>query len=216
MRINYKDLEYRESLPKILHETPFVNVGLKYEDFLKQYTPAIIEKLSDDSNLKVMNQVDGKPIRSSLKDTAVCEPIVSFFEKEFGGERFMVHVNRSHVVDIPSNNTFDVDTSEIWISEFWHIDNVQRPVIGIGIYLTDVDDDSAPMTYEDPPENNFFAPIDNYTNWTQSRFLDFEPKNPVNITGPKHTTFLFVPNFLHKANYARKKQRDALYMRLAL
>ena len=216
MKINYSELEYNYKLPDCLRFSPFANLGLKYDRFLQQYTPAILDKLNDPSNLEVRNQVDGKPIRSVLKDNLVCKPIVDFFANEFDGEVTSVHVNRSHVIDINSNQSLDVTTSEVWISEFWHIDNVHRPTIAIGIYLTDVDNDSAPMTYEDPPEDNFYSGIEDYTDWKDSRFPNFAPANPINIIGPKHTTFVFIPNFLHKANYARKRHRDALFIRLLL
>lgn len=216
-KINYKDWEHYDKVPAELKKSPFYNFGLKYDEFLSQHTPAILKELEDPNNLEVRNQVGGMPIRSTLKDISVCQPIISFFEKEFKGSCSTVHVNRSHVVDIPENKEIVADTSEIWISEFWHFDNDPRSVLAIGIYLNDVDEGTAPMVYENPPENNFYkTPIENYTGWWDSRFPDFTPKAPTKIVGPKHATFIFIPNFLHKATYARKKQRDAMYIRLIL
>lgn len=94
------------------------------------------------------------------------------------------------------------------MSELWHIDAFGPYAFKIGIYLTDVDEESGPYEHIKNPEAHFFAEFD-YRRFN-TRFRDLVNPEGVQILGEAYDTFIFHPAVIHKGNYARTKHRDAI------
>jgi hypothetical protein len=121
---------------------------------------------------------------------------------------------------MPSTTDTDgVTPNDYWVSEFWHSDNEPDHVSRLIIYLDDVmEEGDAPFEYYDDPDNTvckFYYDL-KYADrgWKKTRFFNLQEERKHKVFGPKYTSFIFQPNMIHKANFARNKKRDVISLNL--
>jgi hypothetical protein len=173
----------------------------------------------------------------------VIKPLVDFFRKEYNIEDDLDKVLsdtvcvRNYQSKIPDIDVTDFD--EFYntrdLPEWWHLDTTPDWMFRIGIYLTDVTEGTAPFTYLRNPENNYFSSdkesrygaeklkgyslvnnMNYFKRYIEYGFMKypFKDEDLEKLIAPAFTTFLFAPNFFHRATYARDSYRDIIFFML--
>ena len=140
----------------------------------------------------------------------LCEPLLQQLERTVYGSYAIVdklYVYRSPVSrQVPSAS---------WL---WHFDNHPREVLKVMVYLTDVDEGTAPFEYlreqlsGRPLPGSPLVP-----RFGHSRVADDEIERCVAsgwerrvVTGPRGTILVFDDNIVHRATLARRAHRDVI------
>ncbi|MFA5909885.1 MAG: glycosyltransferase [Vicinamibacterales bacterium] len=140
----------------------------------------------------------------------LCEPLMDEIERRFYGS--FVVVDKVYVYRSPiSEQTPDAS----WL---WHYDNHPREVIKVMVYLTDVNEGTAPFEFVRergsgrPAYGAPLAPL----HW-KSRVPSAEVERYLAngyerhaVTGPRGTVVMFDDNVIHRATLARTSHRDVL------
>ena len=104
------------------------------------------------------------------------------------------------------------------ISWLWHFDNHPREILKVMIYLTDVNEHSAPFEYLrhstslKPILGSPLAPLYGQSRVSREVFRRYESRGyeVCKVTGPRGTTIVFGSNVVHRAVLAREIYRDVL------
>lgn len=139
----------------------------------------------------------------------LCEPLMSEIEHKLYGAHALVdkvYVYRSLV----SSQT----PRASWL---WHYDNHPREMLKVMIYLTDVDETTAPFEYLRGPDGRAalgrpLAPRYGDSRLTPQYFdrLTADGYQAVRVTGPRGTMLLFDDNIVHRATLAQSAHRDVV------
>jgi hypothetical protein len=220
-KINFVDLPCFDLMPNLLKEAgkPYRSLGMMFKDFAQPLTNCIEEEFNR-GLIKVTHSYMGIPVRSELINNNLKESISEYFSDYFKTRAFKPTIYRTHPTALPSAQTLDnINPKEYWISELWHSDNEPNNVTRLIIYLDDViDDGDSPFEYYDDPKNKICEY--NYANnkidggWKKSRFFNLDEDKKIKVYGPKYSSFIFHPNMIHKANFARTKKRDVISINL--
>jgi mannose-6-phosphate isomerase-like protein (cupin superfamily) len=245
LKIEWSDIFNKYNLPEELKDSPLKNLGAKYKDIIEPHYPAI-KKIFDEKDRRYLRvkglDKEGVPYKFELNDEGkeLLRPLIDFFRKEFNIEDDLDKVIkdtqcvRNDKTDIPDIDEIDLEYfyQKRDLPEWWHLDTTSENMFRIGIYFTDVTENTAPFTYLQNPEANYFFIEGVYDEmWTNGKFkteidrinyfkryieygfmkYSFKKENLISITGPAFTTFLFAPNFLHRSTYARAAYRDVLF-----
>lgn len=221
--IDWKNLHNYYHLHPLLrkdNDIPVKNLGFYFKPFLQQYFEDIDKIMDDENNIVVTQSYQGQPVRSELKDITMFQEVINYFENFFQRKSFNVYLNRLYPTDIP--RILDVNHinngKDYWLSEIWHTDNKLDGVMKLNIYLSDVNDDGeSPFEYIKEPEKNFYSykEFQGDDKWRLTRVNSYSPTpdQTVKVYGKKYTSILFVPNFIHKGNFAKTKARDLLSLK---
>lgn len=105
-------------------------------------------------------------------------------------------------------------------SFLWHHDEFPREILKLLIYLTDVDEDTAPFTYLEGPDGlpvlGSRHPTFGASRISEARMAGFLAGGcrVRHLTGPRGTCVLFSPAIVHRATIATRGHRDALFLTL--
>jgi hypothetical protein len=220
---DWKNLPNYRLLPPILrkdNDVPLKNLGFYFKPFLEQYFEDIDKIMDDENNIVVTQSYQGRPVRSKLKDMSMFQNVIHYFEHFFQRKSFDVYLNRLYPTDVPRILNADQIKSgkDYWISEMWHTDNKEDGAIKLNVYLSDVDDDSnSPFEYIKNPEKHFYLykkfQGDDKVKLTRVNNFNPRPDQTIKVYGKKYTSILFIPNFIHKGNFAKTKVRDLLSLK---
>ena len=220
-KINFEELYCFDLLPESLREEkkPFRNLGFLFQDFVE----TIIDEVNvgfESNKVKITHSYNNKPVRGELMNDQIKHKIVDHFSDVFKMNVFKPVIYRNYLTDMPSTSIMDnLTPNDYWVSEFWHSDNEPDNVTRLIVYLDDVlYDGDAPFEWYDDPENTickFYYDL-KYTDqgWKKTRFFDLQEERKHKVFGKKYTSFLFHPNMIHKANFARNKKRDVISLNL--
>ena len=107
------------------------------------------------------------------------------------------------------------------VSWTWHYDNHPKEIRKLMIYLTDVDEDSGPLTYlrstrTGEPRWMVARPLLGYSRVSEKMIRSFldSGDEPTPVTGPAGTLILFEENIVHRAIVAKKRVRDVLVLQI--
>jgi hypothetical protein len=139
----------------------------------------------------------------------VCEPLLEQIER---------HVYRSAVVvDKVYVYRNVVSRRQPQASWLWHFDNHPREMLKVMIYLTDVDDGSAPFEYlcGDDGRPVRGGPIGPLAREGRVPLAEIEERiaagaRSVAVTGERGTVVLFDDNVIHRATLATRRHRDVI------
>jgi hypothetical protein len=185
-----------------------------------RFVPALTSAVVPDRVAMIPDVVRGEIITAQLIDpldlpglAAVCDPLMDAIEQQLYRAYVLVdkvYVYRSLVTkQLPRAS---------WL---WHYDNHPREVLKVMIYLTDVDEASAPFEYLRGPDGqpamgeplaplygNSRLPADRYEHYRASGY------EPARVTGPRGTTIIFDDNILHRATLAASADRDVVVFQI--
>jgi hypothetical protein len=246
--INWTDLYKQRKFPKVLENSPITSLGTSLKDKIEPYYAPIKDILDraeagDIQNASIMDTYNGKPYKIKLNSPKLLKPIVenvliALGVEDIGENEFKKIVERAEcirncVTDIPEADqskpeTFDDFFMTRELPEWWHCDTSPSNMYRIGIYLTDVDEGSSPMTYLKNPESNYMnfdvdfndlrdderEALNRNKRYMNYGFINYKipEEYHVKFIAPAFTTFVFAPNFFHKGGYARKSHRDVIYI----
>jgi len=220
-KIKFDELYCFDLFPDLLKENkkPFRNLGLMFQEFAETHIHAT-ERDFEEGLFEVTNTYNGMPVRSELKNDKVKHEIIDYFSSFFNMDVFKPVIYRNYPTAMPSTTDTDgVTPNDYWVSEFWHSDNEPDHVSRLIIYLDDVmEEGDAPFEYYDDPDNTvckFYYDL-KYADrgWKKTRFFNLQEERKHKVFGPKYTSFIFQPNMIHKANFARNKKRDVISLNL--
>jgi mannose-6-phosphate isomerase-like protein (cupin superfamily) len=247
MKVKWNDIFNKYHIPEELKESPINNLGLKYKDIIEPYYNSI-KKMFDEADPRYVRSLEsstGEIYKLFLTNEGmeVIRPLVDFFRKEYNieddldkvlSETSCVRNCKTTIPDIDATD-FDEFYAKRDLPEWWHLDTTPEWMFRIGIYLTDVTEDTAPFVYLRNPENNYFSSdseakrgaiklksnnspenMSYFKRYIEYGFMryPFKDEDLVKLIAPAFTTFLFAPNFFHRATYAREKYRDVIYFML--
>ncbi len=106
-------------------------------------------------------------------------------------------------------------------SWLWHYDNHPREMLKLMIYLTDVNDASAPFEYlcdlhGRPVVGEPLAPLYGLSRVSRDQYDRYVAAGygPARVTGPKGTVLLFDDNIVHRATLAGASPRDVVVFQI--
>lgn len=142
------------------------------------------------------------------------EPIVDEIERRIYGS--FVLVDRVYVYRSPVSRQTPMRS---WL---WHYDNHPREMLKVMVYLTDVDEASAPFEYlrdaatGQPVPGRPLAPTHGTSRVPIADVsrLQAAGARPERVTGPRGTVLLFDDNVIHRATLAASRHRDVLVLQL--
>jgi hypothetical protein len=187
-------------------------------------------------NRGLMKLFDGNEMSKWAQLDSLVEPILGLLlpviEKEIAGFYLSPWYIAAHRTPVRPPNPIDDDTS--WQ---WHYDAVPRGSFKLFIYLTDVDEESAPLTILTDPGGN--PVLRNANDWkyitkdgdnhdkinkkrdVKSRIpqkeidaLKNQGYNEVGVHLPAGSFLVWNVNHIHKATVGKKRHRDILMIQL--
>jgi hypothetical protein len=103
----------------------------------------------------------------------------------------------------------------------WHYDEHPLETLKLMIYLTDVDEHTAPFTYLAAPDSHAAVMATKTPLYGQSRIPASTMERHFrkgyraqSVTGPRGTAILFNDNVIHRATFAERSHRDVLTLQL--
>lgn len=211
-----------DRLPELLTETgkPFRNLGDMFGDFARTHIHATERDFENPELVTITHSYNGQPVRGELTNNCVKDAIVEYFGDVFKMDVFKPVIYRNYPTDMPSAQSMDgINPKDYWVSEFWHSDNEPDNVTRLIIYLDDVlTEGDAPFEWYDEPDNSickFYYDLKFLDDaWKKTRFFNLDEDRKMQMYGPKYSSFIFHPNMIHKANFARNKKRDVISLNL--
>ncbi len=107
------------------------------------------------------------------------------------------------------------------VSLLWHFDELPPQLLKIMIYLTEVDEGSAPFTYLRPsgPSTAVFGarrPLGGHSRISDLRIAGYQARgcSIQPVTGPRGTTILFHANVIHRGTVATHAYRDVVVLQI--
>ena len=144
---------------------------------------------------------------------SLCERILPEVERAIYGS--YVLVDKVYVLRTMAGRHRDQSS---WL---WHYDEHPVEILKLMIYLTDVDEHTAPFTYLSTGVPGKAVMGTNMPLYGQSRIpsstmASYFAKGcrPQPVTGPRGTMVLFNDNIIHRATFAEGRHRDALTLQL--
>jgi len=148
---------------------------------------------------------NGTPCRSQLVDTS----FLADAERKLG-RRFnaIPHPTNGRDVYRLSNPDGLPEPTKQWVSEEWHVDNFDNDGFKLMVYLTDVDENTAPFEHQEPP--TLIPVLPHNTTVFQDTRLNYVGRSK-RIGGEAGTAIMFKnSNVPHKGNYCRQGLRDVI------
>jgi hypothetical protein len=180
------------------------------------FFPAVSAASITERTADVPEVVDGQVITIKLRDPfavdgigELCEPLLAQLERAVYGCHLIV--DKVYVYRSP------ISRQQPKASWLWHFDNHPREMLKVMVYLTDVDEDSAPFEYLRDPAGvpRLGAPLaplhgDSRIPAAQiERHLDEGWSRHI-VTGPAGTVLVFDDNVVHRGTLARRRHRDVV------
>jgi len=216
-RTEFADVALARPYPEIFTDNnslPIKNFGTQFASIIEPYVDEIQNQLSDPTNVLIRQFYDNKVVRVTLKDNAIINPIVNYFEELFGRRANKILVNRGYPSTVPSYQSLDeCDQNNYWLSQFWHIDNFPNESLSLGIYLNDVDIGGGQFEHITNPNYYFYNRFTEGRSLSRISNLILDQDDIVPIVGPKFTVFAFVANFIHRGTFSRDTMRDFIRIR---
>ena len=140
----------------------------------------------------------------------LCGPLMNELEQRF--YRSFVLVDKVYVYRSPISCR---TPSASWV---WHYDNHPREVLKVMVYLTDVDEETAPFEYlrarevGTPVYGSPLAPTYGTSRVTADRIAAYlaDGFETHRVTGPRGTVIVFDDNIIHRGTLAKAGRRDVV------
>ena len=185
-----------------------------------RFFPALDPRLTPDRTDAVLDMTKGDTLTIHLREylninglEELCAQVMPQVERTIYGSYAAVdkvYVYRSLVSHQPPQ-----------VSLVWHFDEHPREMLKIMIYLTDVDEGTAPFTYLRSAGSSEALigarmPIGGYSRISDLRIAAYVAKGFAirPVTGPRGTMILFHDNVIHRGTLATRSHRDVIVLQL--